>query len=82
MLLTIRYPLGAIAVDIVFSPLNTSDNVRLFHPECVNSHTFGHRLNLLKSHFALLYVVSGLSASFNYIYIQFGRRPQYIVVVK
>jgi hypothetical protein len=54
---TEAYPLGTEAVDIVFFPLNCLDHVHLFHSERVNVHPFGHPLNLLKSHFALLYVV-------------------------
>ena len=57
LLFTMRYPLGAIAVDIVLFPLNKLDKIRLFHPKWVNSHAFGHPLNLLKSHFTLLCVV-------------------------
>ena len=53
-------PIGAVALDIVFFPLNAPDYIRLFHPVCVNTHTFGHFLNLLKSHSSLLYVVYGL----------------------
>ena len=52
-----RHPLGAIAVDTVLFPLNKPDKIRLFHPKWVNSHPFRHPLNLLKSHFTLLYVM-------------------------
>jgi hypothetical protein len=54
------YPRGAEAVDIVFFPLNCLDHVHLFHSERLNVHTFGHPLNLLKSHFALPSVVLSL----------------------
>ncbi len=48
-------PIGAVALDIVFCPLNSPDYIRLFHPVWVNTHTFGHFLNLLKFHSPLLY---------------------------
>ena len=44
------YPIGAVAVDVVFFPLNKVDNICLFHPVRVNAHVFGHSLNLLKFH--------------------------------
>lgn len=50
LLLTVAHPISAVALDIVFFPLNNVDNIRLFHPERVNTHTFGHSLNLLKFH--------------------------------
>jgi len=44
------HPIGAVAVDILFFPLNKVDDMRLFHPVRVNAHVFGHSLNLLKFH--------------------------------
>ena len=52
------HPIGAVAVDIVFFPLNKVDDIRFLHPEGVNTHAFGHFLNVLKSHLApLCYVL-------------------------
>jgi hypothetical protein len=50
LLLTMAHPIGAVAVDILFFPLNKVDDIRLFHPVRVNAHVFGHSLNLLKFH--------------------------------
>ncbi len=51
------HPIGAIALDIVFFPLNSPDYIRLFHPVGIYTHTFGHFLNLLKFHSTLSYAV-------------------------
>jgi hypothetical protein len=56
-LLTVFYPDCGVAVDVVFLPLYGSNQVDLFHPVRLDTHTFGHLLNLLEFHLALLYIL-------------------------
>jgi hypothetical protein len=44
------YPLGAVAINIVFCKLDRSNNFDLFHSLGMYAHTFGHSPNLIKIH--------------------------------
>jgi hypothetical protein len=62
-LFTMVNPVGGITVKISFFPLNGPNHVGLFHPVCIDTHAFGHFLNLIKFHFTLPDFVFGLTVA-------------------
>ena len=51
------YPGGGVTVKVTFFCLDGMDDVRLFHPKCVNAHLFADLLDVLKSHLSLLFAL-------------------------
>jgi hypothetical protein len=44
-------PLRAVALNVLFCPLNGPDDISLFHPVCIYVHGLGHLSDRVEVHF-------------------------------